>query len=233
MDFSSLTVSVAMATYNGEAYIEEQIVSILNQISEKDEIIISDDGSTDNTLNIILKYSMLYPQVKLINGPSKGIVKNFENAILNCKNDIIFLSDQDDVWVNSKIKKILDIFENNDNIFLILHNANIMCGTELTNIKLIEKYREGWINNILKSSYWGCCMAFRKEIISSFIPFDDKEIAHDQIIGLICEKKHFSYFYDKPLIYHRLHNNNKTQKQKLKNKVIFRIKLLNSFLKRI
>lgn len=94
-------ISVCMATYNGEEYIKEQLESILCQLGEMDEIIISDDGSTDNTLNIIESYND--SRIKIhINTGKHGFVYNFENALQKAKGEYIFLSDQDDIWLPEK-----------------------------------------------------------------------------------------------------------------------------------
>ena len=95
-------ISVAMAVYNGEKYIKEQICSILAQLSKDDELVISYDDSCDNTLNIINGLRGNDSRIKLVNGLSKGLIKNFENAIVNCSNEYIFLSDQDYVWCENK-----------------------------------------------------------------------------------------------------------------------------------
>ena len=84
-------VSVAMATYNGEKYIKEQIETILNNLDDKDELVISDDGSSDMTIEIINKIND--KRIKLLEGPRKGLKKNFENAIKNTTGDVIFLSE--------------------------------------------------------------------------------------------------------------------------------------------
>ena len=114
--------SVALASYNGEKYIEEQISSILKCLDTTDELIISDDGSTDKTLNIIKQFTDNDNRVKCIKGPCCGVVKNFENAISHCGGDFIFLSDQDDIWHSNKIEKILPLLKEN---ILVCHNANI------------------------------------------------------------------------------------------------------------
>ena len=89
-------ISVCMATYNGEKYIQEQIDSILCQLSKDDELVISDDHSTDATCDIIKSYNDR--RIKLfLNELAKGVTHNFENALLHSKGDIIFLADQDDV----------------------------------------------------------------------------------------------------------------------------------------
>ena len=93
-------VSVAMASFNGEKYISTQIKTILENLTENDELVISDDGSTDGTRRIIEGFND--SRIRLLEGPKQGVKKNFENAIRNCSGKYIFLSDQDDVWMCGK-----------------------------------------------------------------------------------------------------------------------------------
>ena len=95
-----------MAACNGERFIEEQLRSILDQLEEKDEIVISLDPSTDRTKEII--EAMKDKRIRVIDGPGKGLIRNFENAIAHTENEIIFLSDQDDVWYPDKVEKLLE-----------------------------------------------------------------------------------------------------------------------------
>lgn len=88
-------ISVCMATYNGTKYIQEQINSILSQFGENDELVISDDGSKDDTCSIISSYQDSLIKL-LFNKGKHGFIGNFENALSQCKGDYIFLSDQDD-----------------------------------------------------------------------------------------------------------------------------------------
>ena len=103
-------ISVCMASYNGEKYIKQQIDSILKQLSDEDELVISDDGSTDNTLSVI--QSIHDKRIKLIHNQGEhGYSRNFENALKNSKGDYIFLSDQDDVWKDNKVETILPLLK--------------------------------------------------------------------------------------------------------------------------
>lgn len=111
-------ISVAMASFNGEKYIKKQILSILDNLNEDDELVISDDGSTDCTLQIIKEFQD--SRIKLIKGNHEGINKNFENAIVHCMGDYIFLSDQDDEWYPSKVSTVMKYF--NDNPSCVLFN---------------------------------------------------------------------------------------------------------------
>ena len=181
-----------MATYNGEKYIKEQIDSILKNMNSDDELIISDDGSTDKTREIINSFKD--DRIKLIDGPKKGIKKNFENGINNATGEIIFLSDQDDIWMENKIAKVLEAFEKED-ATLVIHDAEIVD----ENLDIIEesffKYRnsgKGIIKNIWKNTYIGCCMAFKKEIKSVILPIPDNIEMHDQWIGICRDVRHIS-----------------------------------------
>ena len=202
-------ISVAMATYNGEKYIKEQVDSILNQTRDIDELVISDDGSTDSTLEIVKKYND--NRIKIINGPKKGIKQNFSNAIKNTTGDIIFLSDQDDVWKTNKVDIVVNTFINTD-CTLVVHNADIVD----ENLKTMNldtftwrKSGSGIIKNIIKNTYIGCCMAFKSELKKYILPIPDDIEMHDQWIGIINEKKcGKSVFIVNKLIKYRRHENN-------------------------
>ena len=121
-----MNVSVVMATYNGDKYIKEQLDSIMCQLSNEDELIVSDDGSSDSTCEIINEYKNNYKNIRLFNSNHLGASKNFLNAIHYSKNDIIILSDQDDICEKDKISKTKKYFENNENIKVMLHNFTLI-----------------------------------------------------------------------------------------------------------
>ena len=111
MSRTAFSVSVAMAAYNGAPFIGNQIESILSQLKEGDELIISLDPSSDNTEEIIRAFAKRDRRIKWLRGEGKGLVNNFGNAIRHCSNDIIFLSDQDDLWKKGKVDIVLSYFE--------------------------------------------------------------------------------------------------------------------------
>ena len=119
-----MKISVCIATYNGEKYIKEQLSSILSQLEENDEVIISDDSSTDNTIQIVENFKdkriRIFREQKF-----KSPIYNFENAISKATGDIIFLSDQDDIWHKAKVHKIKQYLSNED-ITCIVTNASII-----------------------------------------------------------------------------------------------------------
>ena len=107
-----MKISVAMAYYNGGMYIEEQMDTILTQLGEQDEVIVSVDGASDGSKPLLLKMAEEDKRIHVIKGPGKGVVKNFENAIRHCSGEIIYLSDQDDIWKPDKVKKVNEAFLN-------------------------------------------------------------------------------------------------------------------------
>jgi glycosyltransferase involved in cell wall biosynthesis len=221
-----MNVSVAMTTFNGEKYIYEQLESILLQLDKEDEIIISDDGSTDLTIDIIAKFS-IDQRIKLFRNKSLGVVKNFEFVISRSSKDIIILSDQDDIWINNKVQIIKDYFHLNENKLLVLHNGIEFSECDSNHKKImIKKKNNGVLSNLVNSSYWGCCMAFRRELNNKILPFPKGLIAHDQWIGLVGEFRKVSGFIDKNLILHRIHSSNVSKRLSISNWVKFRYNLL-------
>ncbi len=225
-------ISVAMATFNGEKYIKEQLDSILVQLNKNDEVIISDDGSTDNTVSIINSYND--SRIKLINGTHNGIKKNFENAINNCNGKYIFLSDQDDIWEPNKINKVLETF-NKYHCSCVIHDCVVFNSDNneiiYNSFFSFRKSKKGIIKNIIKNSYIGCCMAINSNIKDKILPIPNDIYMHDQWIGLICEKNNGSIFINDKLIRYRRHNNTVTNLKH--NSILKMIKYRICLIKRI
>ena len=174
-------ISVCMATYNGEKYLKEQLDSILKQIQSSDELIVSDDGSSDLTRTIVQEYQNQYKNIHLVNGPKCGVQKNFENALKHAKGDILFLSDQDDIWVEGKVDRVLKEFENK-NTLCVVHDAEIVDGN-LNRVQdsffKLKNGKPGLLHNLYKNAFIGCCMAFRKSVFEKSYPFPDHIEMHD------------------------------------------------------
>ena len=219
-------ISVCLASFNGEKYIKEQIESILSELPNNAELIISDDGSADNTLEIIR--GIKDNRIKLIQGPGKGVVKNFEYALSKANGDIIFLSDQDDIWMPGKVEKVLNVFD--EKTTCVLHDAEVVDKDENILMPSFFKWRNvkhGLINNILKNSYTGCCMAIKRELLNDVFPFPEGIEMHDWWIGLNAEKNKSSVFIEDKLIKYRRHGNNTNSlegyplKRKIHNRLTF------------
>ncbi len=206
-----MKVSVALATYNGERFIREQLDSILPQLSPGDEVIVSDDGSSDGTVDIILGYAEKDERVRLIKGPGKGAVRNFEHAISQCSGDVIFLCDQDDVWLPGKVEAVLKKFDESG-ADLVLHNAKIVNEDLAEIVSFFENRRvaKGVLRNIYKNSYMGCAMAFLSSLKRAALPFPKNLPMHDQWLGLVAEMYGKVAFIDEPLMLYRRHGGNVT-----------------------
>ena len=231
-----MKVSVVLAAYNGEKYIARQIESILAGLPKNGELIVSDDGSNDCTVDIVLRYAEADSRVKILKGPKKGVVSNFENALNSVSGDVIFFADQDDIWDALKIEKVVDEFRKNDKIWLVLHDMFLSTDEEINNGQKgrksfdVRKRRHGVLYNFLYSGYYGCCMAMSKELLDIVLPFPKGTNMYDQLIGLIAEKKKKSVFLSEALIEHRLHGNNMSEKKGLFGKIKFRAALLKTYL---
>ena len=180
-------ISVCMATYNGQNYLKEQIDSILCQLGRDDELVISDDHSTDKTQEIIKAYTD--SRIRFFeNELAKGVTHNFENALNKSAGDIIFLSDQDDVWYPNKIKEMT--------AFLLEGQYEVVtCNCALTDSELHitqETYyttespldKSVW-GNFKKDLWLGSCMAFKRTILQDVLPIPKHLAAHDMWIACI------------------------------------------------
>lgn len=204
-----MKISVCIATYNGEKYIGEQLQSILKQLAETDEVILSDDGSTDRTLDIVQSFND--PRIQIFNNDSHYFKWNFINALNHSTGDIIFLADQDDVWLDGKVKRCVQMLEQYD---LVVHdsriadgNLNVFCNS------FFDFYHsgKGILKNSLNNTYFGSCMAFRRNILNNATPFPKtNEIGHDIWLGLVAEMTGKVIFLHEPYLIYRRHDLSRT-----------------------
>ncbi|OXA81507.1 hypothetical protein B0A65_04080 [Flavobacterium frigidimaris] len=212
-----MKISVCVATYNGGDFIKAQLQSILKQLSYNDEIIISDDGSTDETISIISSFSDA--RIRLIHNDSSylksikssrsyQVTKNFENALAYATGEYIFLSDQDDVWEDGKVTGCISLLKG-EKCNLVVHDATVV--DESDNVIMPSYFRKinakkGFFRNIIKNSYLGCCMVFDRSVLLQALPFPQNLIAHDMWIGLVAEKIGKVVFVEKKYIRYKRHS---------------------------
>lgn len=200
-------ISVCLATCNGEKYIKKQILSILQCIPPEAELIISDDASVDKTLDIIK--SIADSRISLFHSNFRSITKNFEFLISKSKGIYIFLSDQDDIWTSDKVDSMLFYF--NSGYDVLVSDCNIIDQNDsvLHNSFLkISNLKRGFMRNLVKNNYIGCCMAFHTKIKPVILPFPEKIPMHDWWIGLLSELYFKTYFINTPLVFYRSHDEN-------------------------
>ena len=227
----NLSVSVAMTTFNGERYVSQQIRSIVSQLSAKDELVIADDGSTDNTPQILDQFAAKDHRIKILSSNGIGVVKNFEKAISACTNDLVFLSDQDDVWTPHKVKVIKEYFRQEEDVILIMSDLVVVDQDLKTMNESYMKLRgcsTGILRNIVKNGYVGCALAFRCKLKEMILPFPKGIPMHDQWIGIIAEMFGRSKMVeDKLLLYRRYGDNvtSLTSNSSIFQQVTWRLKL--------
>ena len=199
-------ISVCVATYNGEKFIKEQIESILCQLSSDDEIIVSDDGSTDGTIVII--NCIGDKRIRIIEGPHKhSPTFNFENALKEAKGDYIFLADQDDVWKTNKVEVCMKWLQKYDCVVSDAEVTDSNLNPLYPSLYAIMQVRQGHIyNTVWKNGYTGCCMAFRRNILEASLPFPKDIPMHDIWIGNVAAYKYNVKFISEKLVLFRRHN---------------------------
>ena len=209
-----MSVSVALAAKDGAQFILAQVESVLLQLDEArgDELVISVDPSLDDTADIARRFSEKSPLVKYIDGPGRGVQANFEHALNACQGDYIFLCDQDDVWMPNKVEEVMKALEV-DSAELVLHDAMVVDeGLKQLHASFFEQRgsKQGVWQNILKNSFMGCCMAFKKELLQTALPFPVKIPMHDQWLGLMATQQGTVSFLPQQLIKYRRHTNTAT-----------------------
>jgi len=210
-----MNISVCIATYNGEVYVKEQISSILSEIELNDELIIVDDCSKDNTVDIIKNLND--DRIKIYkNETNKGHVFTFAKAIEIANNDLIFLSDQDDIWEKGRINTFKYYFNENDAL-LISSNFSMFNESEIINMvyPLIYNDSNRYIHNIYgiilgKRAYYGCAMAFRKKFKEIILPIPNYVESHDLWVALAANILKSNLHIEEITLRKRIHDNNVT-----------------------
>lgn len=216
-------ISVALATYNGEKYIAEQLQSIFTQTRKVDEIVITDDCSKDDTVAVIRKFAEEHPecQIRLYeNEINLGYKENFRKAISMCEGDIIFLSDQDDVWKAEKVAVLESILRSTEEVALVSSSFDQIDGegrAVATNKTLYhKKIKAGQMipvpleDLIFHNISQGCAMAFKKEIKNLFLESFTEELPHDWILNVVAAMQKKCYFIRRALFCYRVHEHNTT-----------------------
>ncbi len=221
-------ISVVMATYNGERFIREQLLSIFNQTMSVDEIIICDDNSRDNTVQIIKNIQKEYKNIdiRLIqNNNNLGYKLNFKKALSFCAADFIFLCDQDDIWLENKVEVMMQIMNVNKNIKvlastydLINENDNpihIDINPKFSNknmykckVKSNALVRVPFERLIVENSFQGCALCICKEVNEKFQRCFSVDFHHDWLINLLASEQNGMYFLNVPLFHYRIHSKN-------------------------
>ncbi|MBR2043894.1 MAG: glycosyltransferase [Clostridia bacterium] len=217
-----MTTSVAIAAYNGARFIEEQLLSIMNQSLKVDEVIICDDGSTDGTPDIcraFIKANGLENWQVFENPVNKGYCLNFLGAIEKCTGDVIFIADQDDRWKSQKVEKMLSCLNENPDVSVLSCRYDVIDGEgkiiENSGIPYLGSVFDGSVEYLSVDSFIGCsyirgfAMCFKKELKEYLKPIDLKSmLSHDWYICLLGALKGKTAVLNLKLTEYRYHFDN-------------------------
>jgi len=211
-------VDIAMATYNGERFIAEQLLSIQKQTYPYWTLYISDDASTDNTIKIIKDFASTDSRIKLINTERQGgVVNNFNRALLATDAEYVLLSDQDDYWPEQRLNNLLTAMmeKPQDNVAMVFSDLTLV--DENLNTVSESFYKSRSINptenincNMLiwKCSVYGCSVIVNRKLLKKCLPMPEGITMHDNWLALNAATESGLYFYNHQTILYRQHSNN-------------------------
>lgn len=226
-----IKIEILLSTYNGEKYLKDQLQSILSQKGNFElDILIRDDGSTDNTKKILEEYKLLYKNIKVIYGCNLGWMKSFNKLIfLSDEADYYAFSDQDDVWMPDKIKKGLEKIENISMSKPVLYGSNVIeTNDELLPLKKSKnkvRIKLDFLSVLLCSFTLGCTMIFNDEAkrLYTYSPKEMKFVGHDWLLATLCASFGILILDENAYIYHRRHGSNESGDLKFKKILLSKI----------
>ena len=203
-------VSIVVATYNGERFLQEQLDSIVNQTYPNLEIVIVDDASKDGTVAILDQYAASFVNIRVYKAEqNQGFIKNFQKGMLLCQGDYIALSDQDDIWLPEKISKLMDVRGDHALIYCnseLIDAEGKRLGIKLTDLKNLLSF---WtpLNYVVGNTASGHAMVVKKDVIMQSMPLP-LMVTHDYWIGFISTFSSPLRFVDEVLVLYRQHDGN-------------------------
>jgi glycosyltransferase involved in cell wall biosynthesis len=233
-----MNVSVCMATYNGQVFVREQLDSILRQLSQGDEIVLVDDCSTDDTVDVVR--SLSDARIKLnINPSNLGHVRSFERAISLAANDLILLADQDDVWLDGRLELLIERLLITGTLlaasnFALMDDSGAPLGDPTTRLRRRDSGRH--LSNIIgillgTRPYFGCAMALRRDLLAVVLPIPGFVEAHDLWLAMAANVLRSVVHVDEKSLTRRLHRRNVTARSRrplglvIKSRLIFALAL--------
>lgn len=220
-------VSTCMATYNGAAYIKEQIDSVLRQLGPEDELVVVDDGSSDDTVDVVRAVDD--PRVRLHEAArNQGHVATFEMAIRLAAGEFLLLCDQDDLWPTGRVETMLEALRRSH---FVAGNQHEFPRARPVPAAHLEPWmeRSPWRNMLRlflgRQPYFGCAMGFRREILAAALPFPRHVEAHDHWLPMVGNAiGPFPHLAD-VVVLRRVHDHNQTPSSRRPLPVVVRSRL--------
>ena len=228
-----MTVSVAIALYNGERFIRKQLDSIRLQKRPVDQVVLCDDGSSDGTVALVQEYILAHHLEETwtvsVNEKNLGYIHNFYHAMSQCHTDLIFLSDQDDLWAEDKILNMTKIMKDHAEISLLSCKYGIIDAQDHQLHSLLEReskqtlaLRRVTVDDIMRAYRWpGMVMCIRRSFFDK-LPEQGKAsaIPHDMMFALCAADCGQFFEYDYIGAFHRRHDNNTAREEHRIRKVL-------------
>ena len=226
-----MAISVVMAVFNGSRYLEAQIQSVLSELIPGDQLVVVDDASTDDSLTVLERFQN--PAIQILrNLQNQGVIASFERGLGCALHEIIFLCDQDDVWLPGKRNVVVKAFLANPTISVIVSDAEVIDANGLVTAPSFMSTREGfkisvWAN-LWRNRYLGCAMAFRRSLLVKALPIPRSVPMHDMWIGALGQLYGGVRYIGIPLLRYRRHTTNvsPSSRQSVLQMVYWRARLI-------
>ena len=231
-------VSVVMAVYNGERFLAPQVESVLSQLRPHDELLIIDDASTDGSPRWLAQLDDA--RVRIVRQPGNaGVLKSFEAGLGSARHSLVFLCDQDDVWLPGKRDAVVAEFEHDPRVLIVVSDAEVIDAHDHVVAPSFMATRHGFKgrfrHTLVRNRYLGCAMAVRRELIDAALPIPVGVPMHDMWLGSLGSVLGQVRYIDRPLIRYRRHGGNlsPSQRQPWLRMVSWRWALLRAVVDRI
>lgn len=213
-----MKISVVMAAYNGEKYIYQQLESLLKQTRKPDEVVVCDDMSKDRTVGVVNEFKREHPELSIVLSQNKqnlGFARNFFKATELSTGDLLFFSDQDDIWLPQKIEKMAECMENDDHIgglvclYEVIDEDSNVVRTGKKQNKEIKVKKESFQGMIRSFNCGGLNFAVRRKYVEKYRNFIiENSLPHDVPLGIILSSYGELYRINQIYVQHRVHGNN-------------------------
>ncbi|MCG2579792.1 MAG: glycosyltransferase [Marinobacter sp.] len=207
-----MKISIAMATYNGDQYLKAQLQSFVEQSRQPDELIITDDCSIDETETVVREFAKTAPfKVKFYRNEKKlGYCGNFNAALMKTTGDLVFLSDQDDVWFPEKIEHMMGVAESHPEALVVMNDAALTDG-DLNEVGLTKVGQIWSAGYTLEHFMMGCCCGIRRELLDLCMPIPSGFSSHDGWLVWFADGLDAKVIESRVLQYYRRHESNESQ----------------------
>ena len=232
------SVSVVMAVHNGSRFLAAQIESVLAELQPQDELIVVDDLSSDGSYEWLAKLEDGRVHLHR-HDRNLGVFQTFEDGLRRARHDVVFLCDQDDVWLPGKRAAFVAEFERDPRVLIVISDAELIDGSDRvfapSFMATKGQFRGGFWSTLLRNRYLGCAMAIRRELLARVLPIPRTVPMHDMWIGAMGSALGEVRYIAKPLLRYRRHGGNlsPSRRQGVGRMLRWRVALLSAVVARL